>query len=74
MPVKEVLRTNDMVSLSFAQALLREAGIEHEVFDRHTSVLEGSIMAIQQRLLVLDEDEAEARQLLLDAGIDVRPA
>ena len=68
--VKEVLRTNNMVDLSFAQALLRDAGIEHDVFDQHTSVLEGSVIAIERRVLVMDRDAERARQLIADAGLD----
>ena len=70
--MKEIMRTNDLATLAFAQALLKDAEIPNEIFDQHTSMLEGSIMAIQRRLLVLDEDVAEAKQLLGDAGIDVR--
>ena len=68
--MKEVLRTNDMVTLSWAQALLTDAGIEHHVFDQYTSAIEGSILAIQRRILVLDEDRERAARLLREAGID----
>jgi hypothetical protein len=70
--MKEIMRTNDLATLSFAQALLKDADIPNDVFDQHTSMLEGSIMAIQRRLLVLDEDAEEALKILGDAGIDVR--
>jgi len=68
--VKEILRTNDPVRISYASALLKDAGIAFDVFDGHTSSLEGSVMAIQRRLFVLDEDANEARRLLIDAGLD----
>jgi len=62
--VKEVLRTNDSVLLSWSQAVLAEFGIESVVLDTHTSILEGSIAAIQRRLMVADEDhKAALRQL-----------
>ena len=67
--MKELLRTNDAVLLSWAQALLAGEGIEAIVLDAHTSILEGSIGAIQRRLVVLDEDHAAARGLLGEAGI-----
>jgi hypothetical protein len=70
--MKEIMRTNDLATLSFAQALLKDADIPNDVFDQHTSMLEGSVMAIQRRLLVLDEDAEEALKILGDAGIDVR--
>lgn len=69
----EVMRTNDLVSISYAQALLKDAGIECAVFDQHASAIEGSVWAIQRRVLVDDEDAAAARRLLTDAGLDVRP-
>lgn len=65
--MKELLRTNDAVLLSFAIALLREDGIEPVVLDTHTSVLEGSIAAIPRRLMVADGDHARARRMLDDA-------
>jgi hypothetical protein len=60
----EVLRSNDPVELSWAQAVLRAAGIEVLLLDEHTSVLEGSIGAIPRRLVVADEDGEPARQRL----------
>ncbi len=65
----ELLRTNDPVLLSFVEGLLAQAQVPHHVTDRNTSVLEGSIVVIQQRILVPDEREAEARELLTDADL-----
>jgi hypothetical protein len=65
--MKELLRTNDPVYLSFAQAVLAHAGIETHVFDHFTSAVEGSISAVPRRLMV-DEDRLDAaRKLLADA-------
>jgi Putative prokaryotic signal transducing protein len=62
--VKEILRTNDAVLLSWAEAVLADAGIDAIVLDAHTATLEGSITAIQRRLMVADEDHGAAlRQL-----------
>ena len=66
--MKELLRTNDPVLLSWLDVLLRDAGIESVVFDTHTSILEGSAGAIQRRLMVLDDDFEAARDLLIEAG------
>lgn len=66
--MKELLRTNDPVLLSFATALLAEQRIEAVVLDGHTSILEGSIGAIQRRLMVRDEDLVRARRLLKERG------
>ncbi len=62
--MKELLRTNDLVHLSWLTALLRGAGIEIVVLDAHTSVLEGSVIAIQRRLMVGDDDYSRARYLV----------
>lgn len=62
--MKELLRTNDVVLLSFATALLRDEGMEPVVLDTHTSILEGSIGAIPRRLMVADTDYDSARALL----------
>lgn len=67
-PMRELIRTNDMVLLSAVTALLDSADIGHLVLDQHMSVLEGSIGLLPRRLLV-EEDEAErARALLAEAG------
>ena len=66
--MKELLRTNDLVRLSFVQALLADAGIETVLLDENTSAVEGGIIAIQRRLMVLAVDHARARALLAEAG------
>jgi hypothetical protein len=65
--VKELLRTNDAVLLSWADAVLAGAGIDAVVLDAHTSILEGSIAAIPRRLMVADDDHAAAQALLDEA-------
>lgn len=66
--MQELLRTNDLVRLSYLEALLRAEGIEAVVLDGHTSVLEGSAGAILRRLMVAADDHAAARALLEAAG------
>ena len=61
--MRAVLKTNDPVLLSFAQALLREAGIGAVVFDAHASVMDGSLGILPRRLMVADEDSDEAERL-----------
>jgi hypothetical protein len=65
----ELLRTNDPGLISVVEALLVGADIPYQVADRNMSVLEGSIGVIQMRVLVPDEDEADARELLFEAGL-----
>ena len=66
--MKELLRTNNPVRLSWLQALLKDSGIDSLVLDHHTSLVEGSIGAIPRRLMVSDRDFARARALLTTAG------
>ncbi len=74
--MREILRTTDHVLLSFIESLLREAGLHFHIADRHISMVEGGISAFQCRVLVVDDDEAQARRLLIDAGLagELRPA
>ena len=65
----ELVRTNDLAVISVIESLLGEADIPYQVTDRNMSVLEGPIGAIQARILVPDEDEATARELLVDADL-----
>ncbi|HTO29814.1 MAG TPA: DUF2007 domain-containing protein [Pararhizobium sp.] len=68
--MKELIRTNDAVVLSFAESLMKEVGIVYLIADQGMSILEGSLGLLPRRFLV-DEDEAdEARQILIDAGLE----
>ena len=66
--MKELVRTNNPVLLSWLQSLLRDSGVESFVFDAHTSILEGSANAIPRRLMVADDDYPLARQTMTEAG------
>ena len=65
----ELVRTNDIALVSVIEGLLTGADITYHVADRNVSVIEGSINAIQARILVRDEDEADAQELLIDAEL-----
>ena len=67
--MKELLRTNDPVLISFAQSLLKDAGIEHHVFDTNMSIADGSLGVIPRRLMVDPAQIGRARNLLIEAGI-----
>ena len=69
--MKNILYTNDLVKLSWVQALLADAGVESVVLDVHTSVIEGSIGAIPRRLAVSDDDYRRACRVLEEAGEDM---
>lgn len=68
--MKELIRTNDAVLLSFAESLMKEAGIIHLIADQVMSILEGSIGLLPRRFLVEEDRAAEARQILIDAGLE----
>jgi hypothetical protein len=69
--MKELLRTNDPVRLSFVEALLSAAGIESVVLDQHTSIVEGSIGAIPRRLMVAEADHSRASAALRQAEAEL---
>lgn len=69
--MKELLRTNNPVRLSWLQALLSDSGIESLILDHHTSLIEGSIGAIPRRLMVSDRDLVRARALLAQSGEEI---
>ena len=65
--MKELLRTNDVVRLSWIQAVLRDAGIDSLVLDHHTSLVEGSVGAIPRRLMVAGRNHRRASALIAAA-------
>lgn len=65
--MQEVLKTNNLVQLSFAEAVLTDAGIAFFVFDTNMSVMEGSVGILPRRLMVSDEDAVHARELIAAA-------
>lgn len=65
----ELLRSNDPVLISFAEALLREAGIIYQVVDQNMSVVEGTIGILPRRVLIDRDRDNEARRILKDAGL-----
>jgi hypothetical protein len=67
--VTELLRTNDAVLISAVEALLKGAGIECMVADRHMSVLEGSLGVLPRRVLVMDDEISRARRVMQEAGL-----
>ena len=66
--MRELLRSNEMVFLSWLDALLKSEDIEIFMLDGHMGVLEGSAGAILRRVMVADEDYERAKRVLQDAG------
>ncbi len=65
--MRELLRSNDLVHLSWAQAALSAAGIDSVVLDTHVSGIEGNIGAFPRRLMVDDDLLERAREVLARA-------
>ncbi len=67
--MRELMRTNDPVLLSFVEALLGSAGMAVVILDQNMSVMEGSIGLLPRRVMVDDDDLPAARALLVDAEL-----
>jgi hypothetical protein len=65
----EIMRTNDLVVISAVEALLASADLHALVLDGYISALEGGIGAFQRRIMVIDEEEDEARAVIIAAGL-----
>lgn len=65
-----LVKSTDPIRLGFLQALLSDAEIESVLLDQHISAVEGGIGAFPRRLAVREEDAAEARRVLREAGED----
>jgi len=66
----ELLRSNDLVLMSYLEALLNDARIPCAVVDQNMSVLEGSVGILPRRMLVAEDRLDAARRLVRDAGLD----
>ena len=66
--MRVVAESTDPVRISFLMALLRDAGIPCVLLDAHISALEGGIGAFPRRLVVAEDDLAQARRVLREAG------
>ena len=67
--MREVLRSNDAVLLSFVEVLLRDAGLNPQLVDQHVSAIEGSIGALPRRILIDADELAQARRILREAEL-----
>ena len=68
--MKELLRTTDATVIAFATVLLDGEGIDVFPLDVHMSVLDGSLGILPRRLMVRDEDHAQALRVIRDNGIE----
>jgi hypothetical protein len=69
--MRELIVTNDLVLISYVEALLADQGIEAVVFDRNISLMEGSIGAFPRRVVVPEDAWSRASRILADAGLGI---
>jgi len=67
--MKELLRTTDIVLLTYVNSLLNDACVPVLIADVHVSSVEGSIGAFPRRVLVAAEDWDESISVLTAAGL-----
>jgi hypothetical protein len=68
--MEELLRSNDPVTISFVETLMREAGIGVLVADQNMSIMDGSLGILPRRILVDADRIDEARRIVRDAGLE----
>ena len=64
----ELTRTNDPVLLAWLTMRLEQEEVVAFVLDTHAAIVEGSIGAIQRRVMVANDDLARARLVLQEAN------
>ena len=69
--MEELLRSNDLVYLSFVRHVLEEEGIEFMQLDDHMSALEGSIGALPRRIMVASELLDRAKSAIGNASLTI---
>ena len=70
--MKEIFRTTDPTEITFAQALLKGEDIQSFVFDEAMGAFYGGSGLFPRRVMVADDDESAAREVLRENGLDVR--
>lgn len=68
--MRELIRSNDLVRLSFIEAVLNDADVDVLLMDQFTSAVEGSIGALPRRLMVTDEDYLRAKDIVSNLKIE----
>lgn len=67
--MRTLLRTNDPVLISYAEAMLKGEGLEPLVWDTNMSIADGSLGVLPRRLVVKSEDYNRARAIMLDLNL-----
>ena len=68
--MREIVKTNEPVLLSFIEALMRDAGIDMMVADTAMSMMEGSIGVFPRRVLVDAAHWERAKAVLIAADLE----
>lgn len=66
----ELMATNNIVTISYVESLLKDAEINFLILDQNMSILEGSVGIIPKRIMVTKASLLSAKQLLQDAGLE----
>ncbi|MGA1233562.1 MAG: DUF2007 domain-containing protein [Lutimaribacter sp.] len=67
--MEQLLRTTNITTIAYAQALLQGEGIDCFEMDVNMSILEGSIGILPRRLMVRRADLQRAQRVMADNGI-----
>jgi hypothetical protein len=67
--MRELLRTTDLVLLTYVNSLMDDAGIAIIIADAYISSVEGSIGAFPRRVLVAHEDLTDSVSIITEAGL-----
>ena len=70
--MEELLRSNDVVYLSFVRHVLDEEGIDYLQLDDHMSVLEGSVGVLPRRIMVASALLSRARLALGNVSLTIK--
>ena len=62
--MKILIKSNDIIFISWVKNQLANHSIKFYVFDEHASSIQGSIGALPTRVLVNDEDFSFAKKIL----------
>ena len=69
--MKELIRSNDLVFISWVRFVLNDFYIQTYILDEQMSVLEGSANAIPRRIMVDDDDFDNAVRALRGAQSEI---
>jgi hypothetical protein len=69
----ELLRTNDLVLLSFLEEALRSQGLHPVTLDTDMSALDGGVIAIPRRVMVPEDEVAQAKVALAELSKEYGP-